>query len=197
MKKWISVFALLLPIAGSCDSVNWQPPEDPDPSTILSEASDDRDAGRYQLALDKHVWYHDNALKHDSGQGGVRLSFALSDWRQLANRYPPALEKMMEFRDRAELWVKRNKEDFDAFHEFVRLNTQLKEEERTVYLFRWLDEYDPAFANSAYGVAQSALVAEGELELCGKYIAGIESFKDDLELYRGIWERIKERYDPE
>jgi len=196
MRKLALIIAFTLPVAGICQNSGWQPPANPDPSEILREARADRDTGRYQLALDKHVWYHDNALKYDRAHGGVRLSFALSDWRKLANRYPPALEKMREFRERAELWVKQNKEDFDAFHDFVSLNTQLKEEERTVYLFRWLDEYDPSFARRVYPVARDTLVAEGEYQLCGEYI-DIESIRDDMRLSRKLDESVGEHLDPE
>jgi len=41
----------------------WTPPENPNPQQILSEAQSDAKAGRYEDALAKHVWFHENALK--------------------------------------------------------------------------------------------------------------------------------------
>ena len=47
--------------------------------------------GRFADALRAHEYYHDNALLVEGGaQGGVRLSFALSDWVELGQLYPPA-----------------------------------------------------------------------------------------------------------
>src|SRR5262245_11064399 len=82
-------------------AVDWKPPENPDPSAILQEAASDTRNGNYKTALEKHVWYHENALKHDPAQYGVRLSFALMYWGELGQKYPPALERLRKFRDEA------------------------------------------------------------------------------------------------
>ena len=78
--------------SANASSDTWEPPSSPDPRDILGEARDDREHGRYELALEKHVWFHENALTFRPSLAGVRLSYALDDWLQLAARYPPALE---------------------------------------------------------------------------------------------------------
>ena len=80
----------------------WAPTEPINPSDILNSADEDRASGNYESALQKHLWYHRNALKHDGAQYGVRLSFALSDWADLASKYPPALTALLKERDNAE-----------------------------------------------------------------------------------------------
>ena len=45
---------------------------------------------QYELALQKHVWFHEES-KSSSGMAGVRLSYAISNWVELGNKYPPAL----------------------------------------------------------------------------------------------------------
>jgi hypothetical protein len=87
----------------------WQPPENPDPHTILREASADARAGRYEDALAKHLWYHENAEKFDAGQTGVRRSFALSDWYDLGADFAPALAKFEEVREEARKGVLEGK----------------------------------------------------------------------------------------
>ena len=37
------------------------------------------------------VWFHEHALEVDRAYRGVRLSFALAFWLELAEQYPPAL----------------------------------------------------------------------------------------------------------
>ena len=57
----------------------WTPPENPNPFAIMQEAVADTDAGQYEVALAKQVWYHENATKLQPAQSGIRLSFALSN----------------------------------------------------------------------------------------------------------------------
>lgn len=187
----------IFPTLALCEVSTWYPPDNPDPSAIRIEAIQDRQAGRYQHSLEKHVWYHENALTIDPAQYGVRVSFALMDWRQLANRYPPALEKMRETRDRAERLVRENKDNFTAFMDFVALNRELKDEGRTVSLFRWLDENDPEFAETAFEAARDTLIAEGEFELSGNYIGDTESFRASLQQHNDTEERMQQYGDSE
>jgi hypothetical protein len=42
-------------------SDEWTVPTDPDPQTILREAAENTRAGQYELALAKHIWFHENA----------------------------------------------------------------------------------------------------------------------------------------
>src|SRR5687767_3976644 len=77
------------------------PPENPESSAILREAQADAREKKFEQALAKHVWYHRNALKHQPAQSGVRLSFALSYWKGLADAYQPAFAKLIEVRDEA------------------------------------------------------------------------------------------------
>ncbi len=150
----------------------WTPPENPDPSTILHEASADTRAGRYEIALAKHVWYHENALELQPSQSGVRLSFALMYWMDLAEHHPPALEKLEAIRDEAgeKAAAATSTQAFGFFHDFVAINRELEEPEKTRNLFRHLHENDPEKAKRAYRVAEPALIRAKEYKLCGEYM---------------------------
>lgn len=152
----------------------WAPPDPPDPRQILNEARDDRDAGRYALALQKHVWYHENALKYQQSQYGVRLSFALYAWRRLASLYPPALEKMELIRDQAADRVRSGPDERNAFHDFEALNRTLQAEDRTVSLFKWLDANDPSLAESVFSMAKVDRREEAE-EIANRAVKHVES----------------------
>ena len=167
----------------------WTPPEDPDPIAIRKEAADDVRAGRYEVALAKRVWYHENALAIQPSQSGVRLSFALSEWLELGESYPPALARMKQMRDAVEKKIRRQDQvrvKFADFQEFASFNETLREEERTLEAFRWLDESDPDDAKRIFRLARKALIAQKQYELYGKYIDPPEDIRRLVRSYREL-----------
>jgi hypothetical protein len=169
--------------------VGFSTPNKPDPSEVLREAERDHDAGRYAEALEKHIWFFDNALKYESSLNGVRLSFALGDWVLLANKYSPALEALEEKADEAEGKVRSGVEPYKSFQDFKSINEDMDKEERTVSLFSWLDKEKPDLARKVYRLARKALVKEGRYELCGSYIDPDKEFQAYLRDFRDIQER--------
>ena len=151
----------------------WTPPENPDPSAIMHEAAADADAGKYEIALAKQVWYHENALKLQPAQSGVRLSFAMTNWLRLGEQYPPALEKLIEIRDETDKKIRdenRIRVRFEDFQDFTAINRTLRQEDRTVEVFKWLSEESEEDAKKMYGISEPALIKHKEYKLCGKYI---------------------------
>jgi hypothetical protein len=199
LKTWRGVLffsLLMLCLFGSAPIMaqQWIPPDDPDPEDIRDEADIDIEQGRLSLAAEKYLWYHHNALKYKPSLGGVRLSYALGDWRELADKYPPALQDIRSVRDRAEESVRRNENDFSAFLDFVALNDVLRNDGRTIELFKWLDQNKRRFARTVFAVAQDALVAGSEYELCEKYIVGRNAFDFVIEDHEDTVRRFKELY---
>jgi len=171
----IVVGILLTAVLSVGAEAEWKPGTNPDPRRILHEARDDAAAGRYEDALAKHVWFHENALKYAPGMDGVRLSFALAYWSRLGASYPPALEKLRQIRDGLREDIRKAKEKpaekvGPAFNEFAAINKELGEEARTVALFVWLDANRPQLAKALYDVAERALIAAKEYAVCGRYL---------------------------
>lgn len=194
------MFLLVLSVllgSASAMAQQWIPPENPEPQKIRDEADLDIEQGRLGLAAEKYLWYHHNALKYQPSLGGVRLSYALGDWRDLADMYPPALQDMRLVRDRAEESIRGGNDDFSAFQDFVALNDVLRNDGRTIELFKWLDQNNRHLARSVFIVAQDALVAGSEYEICEKYIVGRNSFEYALERHEDTVRRFKERYKDE
>lgn len=165
----------------------WTPPEKPDVQAILNEAQDDARNGKYELALAKHVWFHENALKFEPAMTGVRLSFALGYWHELGKKYPPALEKLNEIRTktRAKITADDGKKiSFEDAHDIASLNRELGEESDTVELFKFVDERNPKAAGLMYGIAEPALINAKEYALCGKYLRPDVSVRRDLEMFK-------------
>ena len=163
---------------------DWSPPRNPDPSAILTEARADVRAKEYKTALAKHIWYHENALKIQPSQRGVRLSYAINDWVKLGEKYPPALKKLREIRDESTQRViadddKREEIVVDAktklltfrdlFHDIESINEELDENQKTVETFKTLEQNQPEKARMVYGLAQKALVLSKEYEICLLY----------------------------
>lgn len=162
----------------------WTAPDNPVPSAILREAQDDADAGRYEVALAKHRWYHRHALRHDSAQTGVRLSFALSAWLDLGKRYPPALVALKEARERAADLVRAGESVVNHFADFRAINRELNESSRTVALFLELDDRDVEQARLVYQHAMPSLIAHHHYAVCIKHTDPLVEIASLIELYQ-------------
>jgi hypothetical protein len=164
------VAVCLLAFTSISHAEEWTPPENPDPRVILSEARDDAQAKRYEVALAKHVWFHENALSLSQGMGGVRLSFALSYWKRLGSEYPPAMDKLRSIRDALEAKAE-NGEDIDrGFHDLAAINRTLGEESRTTEAFESLESLNPQAAKKAFHFVQSALIKDKAYKLYVKFV---------------------------
>jgi len=157
--------------------------EEPKPFDVLTEAGNLARAGKYEEALQKHLWYHDNALRLDPGQGGVRLSFALSDWAELGKKYPKAMDKLLQIRDKKTKEVELGIGSFKAFHDVFAINQQLDQNAKSIELFKFIDKHHPGTATQCFHVICQDLVGIQEYAICSKYIT------DPLE----NWEFIKTR----
>lgn len=163
---------------------DWTPPVDPDLQEILHGAQIDSMEKRYTVALAKHLWFHQNALRIDGSMSGVRLSFALSYWYRLGQEYPPAMEKLKEARDVAKAEVLAGTKVFESFHDFSAINKTLGEDDETRRLFVWLDQQSENTAKKIFHVAMPALIKAEELQLCGKYLEPKRSYDLSKNLFR-------------
>jgi hypothetical protein len=189
----ILLVSLILAMA-SQSFAEWQPPEKPDPSRILHEAKRDASVGRYKDALAKHAWYHENALKHEPAQSGVRRSFALSYWLKLGEQYPPALKKLESYRQEArkQALASNEKEVYHHFADFAAISKRLEKDKEIVELFAALDEKHPKSAKRVYHVADEALIAAEKFELCGKYLDGDKAIERHIEMLEHNRELVKD-----
>ena len=181
-----SLILLSLLASTGCSNPAWTPPPGASPRVILREAEADARAGRYEVALAKHLWYHENALRLEPSQAGVRLSFALSYWLDLAENYPPALDALKGIRDEAESQVLAATPVGNPFFDFAAINESLNETDRTVRLFQHLDKENPREARKMFRRAEPALIEAKQYLLCGKYIDGKNDFKREAEMFQRL-----------
>ena len=158
---------VILPLPSPC--LPWPACAEDEATKALKDAQAFARAGEFEKALERHEWYHANALRIRQAQYGVRLSFALSYWKQLGDKYPPALASLTNLRDQGSQAALDGKAAPELFHDVVSINRTLKEEAKSVTLFKTLAEKQPDFAKKCFRYMDDTLVDVGELELFEKY----------------------------
>jgi hypothetical protein len=166
MKRLLAFAAL----ATALSAMAWTPPPSPDPREILTSARADRLAGRYEEALQKHLWFHHEALKHQPTLVGVRGSFAIADWATLADKYQPAMLALLKERTDAAAAVVEGRDVRDAFADVAAIDRELDEYRETYRLFLLIESQDEALARRVYRSAREALLEVKDYARVGKYL---------------------------
>ncbi len=109
--------------------------------------------GRFEEALLHFLWFHDHALLEDPAFAGVRLSFALGYWLELAEQYAPAIDAFRARRDAKIASLKAGQLDRSLFHDVEAMSERLQEDEMTATLFDLLHERSPEFARACSRIA--------------------------------------------
>ncbi|MEP6670170.1 MAG: serine/threonine-protein kinase [Chthoniobacter sp.] len=157
----------------------------PDLQQILSEAQALAGSGRYEEALQRHLWFHYHSLEFDPAFSGVRLSFALSYWVELGKHYPKARLALIEIRDAGARDLGAGHGDFALFQEFDAINENLQELNATYPLFKTMAAVNQTLAHQCYPLVEDRLMQRGEYEDCLAYIGDPQARFESL---RKIWE---------
>ena len=181
----------VLPSKNAASAELWAPNpalvEKPKPYEILQEARGLAQEGRYEEALQRQIWYHNHALEMDPAQTGVRLSFALSYWAELAQRYPKAKDALVDVRDRGTRKFEQGGGGFDLFMEVAAINRELNQRDVTYALFKSTDARDPRLAGQCYFAVEDLLLERADYSLCARFI---QSFQQRFEQSRDTRERM-------
>jgi hypothetical protein len=140
------------------------------PERVLAEARALASQAEYDAALEKYLWFHRHALEYNEAIAGVRLSFALDEWVQLGEKYPPARDALLSVRDDAIRAFADGKGSFLLFMDVAAINRYLHDDARTVQLFKLLHRGQPELAGQCYAVAERVLVQGGEYATCVGYL---------------------------
>lgn len=126
--------------------------------------------GKHEEALKRFIWFHDHALEHAPSMYGVRLSFALMYWKQLADVYPPAMAALKQIRDNKTVAIQEGRGNASLFHDVTALNSTLGDDDKTVELFQRMDEKQKELASECWDIAKDAVIAAKRYDLARKYI---------------------------
>ena len=127
----------------------------------------------YEEALKRTIWFHNHALEHRRSLYGVRLSFALSNWYDLGKKYPPALEALKKTRDDKTKSLITGTGNPELFHDVISINRTLSEKNKSIELFRNLDEKQPELAKKSWHFAKDLIIKSKDYGLVNKYIGNI------------------------
>lgn len=136
----------------------------------LSETKELVTQGSYEEALKRFIWFHDNSLEKEPSMKGVRLSFALSAWKDLAEVYPPAMKALTDLRNSATLQVTNGGEKKDLFAEVRAINRTLGENAKTVALFENVLKKNPQTAKTYWHYAKDDLFEAKRYDIIKKFI---------------------------
>lgn len=141
------------------------------PESVLHEACDLVEAGAYETALAKLLWFHENALLHDPFLCGVRLSFALGRWADLAKIYAPARTALEGVRTCRANDLCLGLFDKAVFAEVASIDEALGQLERTSVLFEALAVSNQEFAQKCLRAALPALIQTRKFELARRFMS--------------------------
>ena len=179
------IIILLVLFLASC-----QPSKD-QAQKALDDAKRFTQNGEYEKALERHVWFHNNALKIRPSYYGVRLSFALGYWVELGEKYPKALEKLKSIRDEKTSRLIAGEYNRELFHDVGSINDNLREIVKTVELFEYFHKKNPQFAESVFDIANDSLFINKQYSLARKYLGNP---KERLDIAKQYYEKGFQRY---
>jgi hypothetical protein len=159
----------------------------------LTQARDDTKAGDYEIALEKYLWIHKESMKYQSSFAGVRLSYALDDWKILSRKYPPALNAMIEVRDETEMSIRSGSGSYLEFLDLAALNRSLNQNTRTIELASWLSDHRPDLAREVLRISARAVESTQDAEAIAKHIVVEGEAEELLASYRQLVE-LAERH---
>lgn len=136
--------------------------------------------GRYADALSEYIWFHEHALEEEPALRGVRLSFALGYWLELAGQYPPARAALQGIRDEKTRRLENGAEDWELFNDVTAINRELCNDEATYDLFCLINGRNPAFAARCARVATPAIVKAYDFKLARSFIPDPEQAIEQL-----------------
>lgn len=141
-----------------------------DPGEVLEQAREAALAGRFEDALRDQLWFHEHALETAPELNGVRLSYALGDWAELAEAYPPARAALESVRDREAARLIGGNGTASQFIEVAAINQALQIERLSYLLFVELDQRFPALATACAVTALPALLLCEDYALARRYL---------------------------
>lgn len=121
--------------------------------------------GRHEEALRELIWFHHHALEEQPSLAGVRLSFALAYWIELAGAYPPALQALEDLRGQKAQALLRGDGDRRLFLDLCAIDERLERNGATYQFYLALAERQSALAAECAQLALPAIVAARDYQL--------------------------------
>ena len=157
-----------------------------DPRKVLREARQLVKSQQYAAALQNYIWLHDHALEYDQRMAGVRLSYAISEWIELGDVYPPARKALETVRDAKTQALMQGTHDAKLFHDVASINGAFGQRERTAELFKFIAGSNREAAAGCFRIALESLIHTKDFGLALTFLSDprkeIDQFADSLKM---------------
>lgn len=127
------------------------------------------------------------------------VAVVLPDWMELARIYPPAMQTMLEVRERDTHEFEQAKGGFNSVGLFLEarlLNDALGETNATYVMCQHIAQHNPAQFQASFYLMEPLLMQHGDYQLCLKGIgdpqANLEMMRTNLEFMRKVLPSMRE-----
>lgn len=164
-----------------------------DPGDTLEQARNAVKDKKYSVALEKYQWFFEHSVQIKQSYYGVRLSYCLADWAELAEDYSPAKIALIAERDKA-LTKFRETKSRPLFHDYSSISHYLKEDVEVYKQFLTIHETDKALAKSLFTFVYDYCAENKKWEICREYLGnGYKKYQDALETFDHMIEFSEKR----
>ncbi len=125
---------------------------------------------KYDEALKRYIWFQDHVLEYEPAMAGVRLSFAISSWKDLADIYPPALTALSEMRNKKTKEILDSNASLKLFADVAAINRELENETKTIELFETIAKQHPEKSKLCWYWVKDALFNAKRYDIIQNYI---------------------------
>jgi hypothetical protein len=151
------------------------------PKDSLEKARVALAGGDYAAASELYEYFFDHALETDKSFYGVRLSYCLDEWAEVAKKYPPARVRLEEKMAAALAQFDKTRKP-EYFHDYYAICRSLDCVDKAVEKFLAYHNSDSLLAQNIFRFVRGDLVAAKQWDVCGTYL------QDSAKVYRKFLE---------
>jgi len=154
-----------------------------DPGEVLNQAREAFSIKEYEVSLEKYKWFYDNSLDIDQSYYGVRLSYCLGEWAELAKYFPTAKEELVILKDKSLSGFKSNP-THQAFHEYSSISEYLDCSSEVFDTFVSIEEQDEKLASKIFSLVFRYCATNKKWDVCRRYLGnGYKQYLRTIETF--------------
>ena len=157
-------------------------------SEILDKAREAFKSSDYANSLKNYENFFEQTF--NTSYYGVRLSYCLSEWKELADIYPDAMIRLQSKRDEALQLFEKTKEP-EHFHDYKAICNVLDSPDEALKEFLRLHTKDRALSTKIIRFIWDELIEKEEWEICLEYL---DNPLEKYELYFGNFDAIFKKH---
>lgn len=162
-----------------------------DIGSICSDALKDYYNKDYKSAHDKYEWFFENSEKIDPSYSGVRVSFCLAGWADVAREYPEAMLRLIEQKESALKKFNETK-SIKYFRDFSCISRYLNTGDEVLDIFFLNHKFNKSLAKDIFKYAYEFLVQKEDWEICAIYM---DNYSERYDLSFRVFDRTSTSLD--